>query len=416
MYFKEFAILCKMLEKTRKRKEKIKFLGEFFKRLSEDELEIALNFVSGRIFSPKASKTLDVSFKTLKKLQGTTQQTLLRKTLTLKDLYHYFEKIANFRGKGSRERKEKMLKSLLSNADPEEKIYIFRLMFGEMQTGVGKGITELALSEATGIEVKLIRRAIMLTSLGEAGRLALMKGANALKSINIEIFKPLEPMLSEMAYSFSEIFKYLSRCAFEFKFDGARIQIHKKGREVKIFSRRLSEVTESLPEIVNLIQDFGVEEVILDGEVVAVRNGRPLPFQELMKRFKRVHDIQSLRKEIPLKLYLFDILYLNGTSLLDEAYKKRRRILEETFRNFLAEKVTTESEDEANEFLERALSLGHEGLMAKSLSSKYTPGARGKRWFKLKPTETLDCVIVAADWGYGRRIGWLSNYHLAVRS
>ncbi|MFQ5892585.1 MAG: ATP-dependent DNA ligase, partial [Candidatus Methanofastidiosia archaeon] len=189
-----------------------------------------------------------------------------------------------------------------------------------------------------------------------------------------------------------------------------------KDRELKIFSRRLSEVTESLPEIVDLIKDFKAEEVILDGEVVAVRNGKPLPFQELMKRFKRVHDIQTLRGEIPLKLYLFDILYLNRTSLLDEAYKKRRRILEKICGDFLAEQIITESEEKASEFLKRSLSLGHEGLIAKSLNSKYTPCARGKRWFKLKPTETLDCVIVAADWGYGRRTSWLSNYHLAVRS
>ena len=203
----------------------------------------------------------------------------------------------------------------------------------------------------------------------------------------------------------------------EFKYDGARVQIHKEADQVRIWSRRLSEVTSSLPEIVEIARrDLQGQSFILDAEVVAVgKDGRPYPFQELMRRFKRVHGIESAASEIPLSLHLFDCLFLDGRSLIDEPYESRWLKLSAitSGKNLARRKIATDIA-EAEAFLNEALGAGHEGLMAKALESAYMPGNRGKLWFKIKPAETVDCVIIAADRGSGRRRGWLSNYHLAV--
>jgi DNA ligase-1 len=235
----------------------------------------------------------------------------------------------------------------------------------------------------------------------------------------MSLFTPLKPMLASLDEDVAGVLEaHDGESAFEFKLDGARIQIHQRGEEVRVFSRRLSDVTESLPDIVALIQDrVGSEDVVLEGEVVAIgEGGKPLPFQDLMRRFRRVHEVEAMVEKIPLRLYLFDILYLDGTLLIDEPYTKRRELLEEiSSPELLVKQVVTGNLECVKVFLRKAVEAGHEGLMAKRLDSVYSPGKRGKRWFKLKPVETLDLVVVAADWGYGRRTGWLSNYHLAAR-
>jgi len=207
--------------------------------------------------------------------------------------------------------------------------------------------------------------------------------------------------------------------AFEHKLDGARIQIHKSHEEVRIYSRRLTDVTESLPEIAQLIpQEVKAEEAILEGEVIALgKDGNPLPFQHLMRRFGRVKDVDKMVKQIPVRLYLFDALYVDGQSLISLPYVKRRGKLKETAGNIpLTKQIVTRRLHEADVFLEEAIDEGHEGLMAKRLDGPYTPGVRGKHWFKIKKTlEPLDLVIVAAEYGYGRRHKWLSDYHLAAR-
>jgi len=201
--------------------------------------------------------------------------------------------------------------------------------------------------------------------------------------------------------------------------DGARVQIHKCGDDVRIFSRRLTEVTKSLPEIIGKVQkNVKSEEVILEGEVIAVDSSdHPVPFQHLMRRFKRVHAIEDMIEKIPVKLYLFDILYLNGESLISVPYVQRRQILAENIGEILsAKQLVTDKVEAAEQFLEKAMEAGHEGLVAKKLDSEYTPGIRGKRWLKIKPVlEPLDLVIVAAEYGYGRRHEWLSDYYLAAR-
>jgi DNA ligase-1 len=207
--------------------------------------------------------------------------------------------------------------------------------------------------------------------------------------------------------------------AFEYKYDGARVQIHKLDGEVRVFSRRLTDVTLNLPEIVETVKsNIRANEIIVEGEVIAVDNfGYPIPFQHLMRRFKRVHEIADAAEKIPVRLYLFDVLYLNGESLISLPYLQRRQILAENAGDIpLTTQIITDNRKDAENFLKEAMGAGHEGLMAKKLDSPYTPGTRGKRWFKIKPIlEPLDLVIVAAEYGYGRRHDWLSDYYLATR-
>jgi len=228
----------------------------------------------------------------------------------------------------------------------------------------------------------------------------------------------MKPMLAEMAEDLDEVLaEHGGQTAVEFKLDGARIQIHRKGDVVRIFSRRLSDVTDSLPEIVAIAKSLPASEFLLEGEVVAINaDGKPLPFQDLMRRFRRVHGIAAAQEEIPLKLYLFDLLHVDGQTLIDAPYRARWESLERLVPSeYLTARRIVTHKQEIEPFLQAALVAGHEGLMAKALDSTYSVGKRGKKWFKIKPADLLDMAIVAAEWGSGRREGWLSNYWLAVR-
>jgi len=262
------------------------------------------------------------------------------------------------------------------------------------------------------------RAALFLGDLSAVAALVREGGAEALSQVSPRLFVPLLPMLAEIAPDFDEVLAaHGGRTALEFKYDGARVQIHGDAARIGIWTRRLSDVTGSLPDVVaHVRQVLGEGPFIVDGEVVALDGaGRPLAFQELMRRFRRVHGVHSLAAEMPLALYLFDCLMADGRSLIDEPYAARWEALTRlTGGADLAEREIVDTAEAARRFRDRALAAGHEGVMAKDLQSPYAPGGRGKRWFKLKRPDTVDCVIVAADRGSGRRTGWLSNYHLAV--
>jgi DNA ligase-1 len=330
-----------------------------------------------------------------------------------------FAEIAEASGPGSKRAKTDRLRDLVDQATSEERRIIGNILVGEMRIGLHDGLVQEAIAEAAGVDLERVRRAgLFLSDLSEVARIALTEGAGGLERVRIRLFVPLLPMLAELSEDFAEVFEaHAGRTALEFKYDGARIQLHKQGDLVRIWSRRLTEVTNSLPEVVEIARrDLRGDSLILDGEVVAVgADGRPLPFQELMRRYRRVHGIEAAAREIPLVLYLFDCLMLDGRSLIDEPYEARWTVLERfTGARHLARRIIPANAAEAEAFLAEALAAGHEGIMAKDVASPYAPGSRGKRWFKIKPAETVDCVITAADWGSGRRRGWLSNYHLAV--
>jgi len=331
-----------------------------------------------------------------------------------------FGAVAEAAGPGARRLRDARLGELVARASAEERDLLQRVIYGEMRMGLSEGLVLEAIAEAAGVAPAAVRRAALVTGdLTTVAALALGQGAEALAAAAPRVFVPLLPMLAEIAGDVGEaLAAHGGASAIEYKYDGARIQLHGDGDRVAIWSRRMSDVTRSLPDIVAIARrDLAGAPFILDGEVVALdAAGRPLPFQELMRRFRRVRGVEAAAGALPLSLHLFDCLMAEGRSYLDEPYARRWEALERvTGGRYLAERAVIASADDGEVFKARALAAGHEGVMAKDLKSPYEPGGRGKRWFKLKVALTVDCVIVAADRGSGRRVGWLSNYHLAVR-
>jgi len=452
--FRALAELCEKLEATGKRLLMIDLVSDFLKNLEFQEIEPAVSMILGRPFPKNSQKTLEVSWATLseivKRITGVEwnvfmeafsktgdigsatkkvfeetkvkrQATLLERTLTLIEVRRGLEALAETMGYGSREKKERLIEALLSLASPVEVKYLVKIFIGEMRTGFHEGLMEQSVSKAFQIPLEVVQRASMtIGDIGEVAATAKMKGKEGLSKIGFRVFRPVRLMLAQMADDVAEAFKeHEGKTGFEYKLDGARVQIHKLGDEVRIFSRRLTDVTKSLPEIVEIARkDVKAKEAILEGEVIAVdSHGYPVPFQHLMRRFKRVHAIEDMAEKIPVELHLFDILYVNGESLISIPYLQRRQILAENVGGIpLTKQIATDKTEEAERFLKQAIDAGHEGLMAKKLDSPYTPGTRGKRWLKIKPVlEPLDLVIVAAEYGYGRRHEWLSDYYLAAR-
>jgi DNA ligase-1 len=419
--FSTFAEVCKALESTAKRTQKVKILADFLKTLQEDEIIPAITFVTGRPFPESDERVLDIGGQMAWKINPKTgQSTLVSKPVTILDVYQTFDQISKASGPGARLRKKTILDTLISRLPEFEAEYLLRIIFGEMRIGVVEGVVLEAIAFATQIQLDLVRRTYMLLgNLGDVAKICLTRGTAAVQALCVELFVPIKPMLAEMAQDVKEVFKeHGGITAFEYKYDGARIQIHRKNEKIRVFSRRLTDVTSSLPDIVQIVKDriLGLE-FLIEGEVIAIgHSGRPVPFQDLMRRFRRVHEVQSMVMEVPLRLFLFDIIYLNGKMQIDVPYDERWTQLEQLVSSdLLATRLVTSDVDEAQRMMESSIMSGHEGLMAKALKSKYTPGVRGKNWFKVKPVNTVDVVIVAADWGSGRRREWLSNYHLAVR-
>ena len=376
--------------------------------------------LAGTVFPEFDPRSLDVGWSTVRSvLEGGGQTTLFREQTSIRKVHETLSRVAEASGSGSRRLKEQLIEGLLTSAEGDEKDILVRIIFGEMRIGASEGVILEAIAEAADAPTGVVRRALMMTgNLGSVADVALSRGVEGLSKIEASLFVPLKPMLANMAEDAAEAIEvHGGETAFEHKYDGARIQIHRRGGETRVFSRRLSDVTDSVPDVVELVeQKISGGDIILEGEVVAVgANDRPLPFQDLMRRFTRVKNVDEMVELVPLRLHLFDVLYLDGELLIDEPYRRRWETLESIApEELLAERIVTSSPEEAERFLVEALALGHEGLMAKRLDSPYTPGSRGKAWFKIKEAETLDVVVAAADWGSGRRRGWLSNYHLAV--
>ncbi len=289
-----------------------------------------------------------------------------------------------------------------------------------MRVGVSEGSLLDALARNSKIPSATIRRANQLAGdVGAIAYAAIVQGEAGLQNLSLQVGRPLKPMLAQSAETVAEALEEIAPpLAFEFKLDGARVQIHKRGDEIKLFSRNLSDISASLPEILELARrEIQAREAILEGEVVAVdENGRTRPFQVLMRRVGRERDIEQMQQEIPVRLFLFDALYVDGNVLLDTSNAERWTQLERIAGTLtLVPRRVVQDVSKGEEFLLAARTGGHEGVMAKNLASPYTPGERGKHWLKLKPVHTLDLVILASDWGYGRRHGWLSNQHLAAR-
>jgi len=412
--FAEFAELCRALEDSRGRLDKQRLVAAFLARISADEVAAAVAFLIGRPLP--ASDPRAVGVRGLPAAAAAPSAP----PLALADVADAFAAVADATGPGARRRREARLRELAARASPLEREMLARIIGGEMRTGVSDGVVLEAIGEMVGADRDAIRRAaLFLGDLSAVAVLARAEGAAGLVRLAPRLFVPLSPMLAETGSGFEEVLAvHGRRTALEYKYDGARVQVHSDGERVAIWTRRLSDVTGSLPDIVALVRrELTGAPLILDGEVIALdRMGRPLPFQELMRRFRRVHDVESAVAGMPLGIHFFDCMLVHGRSLIDAPYAERWEALARvTAGRHLAERQIAETAAAAQAFLDQALAAGHEGVIAKDPRSPYAPGSRGKRWFKLKAAQSVDCVIVAADRGSGRRTGWLSNYHLAVR-
>jgi ATP-dependent DNA ligase I len=311
------------------------------------------------------------------------------------------------------------LKGLFARARPDERRFLVELFMGEVRQGALEGVVQDAIARAAGLAASDVRQAAMYSdSIGEVARVALEEGAAGLARFSLRLLSPIAPMLASTAEDVEAALERLGPAAFEYKLDGARIQLHKAGDEIRVFTRHLQDVTARVPEVVEWARGLPARELVLEGEAIALRpDGRPQPFQVTGSRIGRSKDVEAARRATPLSSFFFDCLYLEGEGpLVTLPYSARAERLARTVpEGSLLPRIVTQAEDEAERFLRRALDAGHEGLMAKSLEAPYAAGQRGFHWLKLKSAHTLDLVVLAVEWGSGRRKGWLSNLHLGAR-
>jgi DNA ligase-1 len=299
-----------------------------------------------------------------------------------------------------------------------EREFLLRLLIGELRQGALADVVLGAVARAFSVEAAALRRAVMLAGTLPPVASALAEaGPAALARFDLQLFSPIQPMLADAAPDVDSAMAWLAAPSFEYKLDGARVQVHKDGDRVEVWSRQLNRVTPAVPELVERVAALPARRLVLDGEAIALSaDRRPLPFQVTMRRFGRRLDVETLRRELPLDVYFFDVLKVDEQTMIDRTLAERWEVLTATTGGqALVPRLVPTSAEEAEAFVSQALADGHEGAMAKALGSLYSAGRRGQEWLKLKPAHTLDLVVLAAEWGSGRRQGWLSNLHLGAR-
>jgi DNA ligase-1 len=396
---------------TRARSEKTGRLAELLRRLEPEEIEIATAFLSGL---PRQGRIGLGPAAVREALHGERSPTA---TLSLLDVDRAFDLVVGVAGKGSTRERSRLLGELFRRATAEEAELLARLILGELRQGALEGLLVEAVAQAGALPLADVRRAHMLSGdLPVVARAALGQGAAGLAAFRLEPFRALQPMLAQPADDLESALERLGRAVLEYKLDGARVQVHRAGDEVRAFSRRMNDVTAAVPELVERVRALPVRQAVLDGEVLALRpDGSPLPFQDTMRRFGRRLDVERLRAELPLSTFFFDLLHLDGRDLIDQPAHERFAALDAVAGELVVPRIVTAEPAEADAFYDRAIARGHEGLMAKAPGAPYEAGGRGFSWLKIKPSHTLDLVVLAVEWGNGRRTGWLSNIHLGAR-
>lgn len=456
--FQDFADVCQRIENISSSLEMTQVVSEFFSSVDDDELEIVSRFIMGLVFPvwnplqlgigptllytsiSRASghsikdivkyvrETGDVGLAAEKaltsnqRMQATFAEFVEDKsTLSIQDVYARLSDIARMSGKGSQAAKVRNLQFLFGQSTPVEAVYLARLAIQELRIGVGEGIVRDAIAKAFDVPKDAVERAYMLTNdLGLVARQARLKGMDGLKSLDIQLGRPIKLMLAQVSPSIQAAVDEMGSVAVEWKYDGARVQIHKDGDNITVFSRRLEDVTNSLPDIVEMVREgITADQALIDGEAVVLgENGKPGAFQQILKRFRRKYDVEVMKGQIPLQLYLFDIVYINGQGLFDNSlYQRRVQLIEfvipsDTMK--VADQILTDEVSVIDNIYHQALDAGHEGVMLKNPESFYSPGKRGKHWLKVKPLmETLDLAVMGGEWGEGRRANFIGSYLLA---
>ncbi len=396
---------------TRARNEKTALLAGLLRRLAPLEVDVAVAYLSGEL----RQRRIGLGWASLRELEGASPAET--HTLSLLDVDATFERLAGISGRGSAAERRRLLADLFGRATTAERDFLGRLIVGELRQGALAGLMAEALAAAAGVAAGNVRRALLLAGdLREVARAALVEGQAGLARFSLQLFRPLQPMLAQPAEVLDEALSGLEEAALDWKLDGARVQVHKDGGDVRVFSRSLNDVTAAVPELVEAVRAIPAKSLVLDGEVIALSaDGSPRAFQVTMRRFGRKLDVDALRRELPLSPFFFDLLHLDGQDLLDRPAAERFAALAGALPPpLVVPRLVTADPAAAEAFLGEALRRGHEGVMVKDPRSTYEAGRRGRAWLKVKAARTLDLVVLAAEWGHGRRRGYLSNLHLGA--
>jgi DNA ligase-1 len=445
MLFTSFSRTCEMLEGISSRLEMIDIISKILPALNPEELPIFVRFVMGRIFPDWSSGKLGIGPNLLIEAVGyvaglkkeevierinrtgdpgraveeilaiKSQTTFFHEDLDLVRVYADLIAIAEMEGKKSQREKLLAVRNLLGKAHPLEGRYLVRIIMEELRIGVGEGSVRDAIAKAFGVDAAQVEHAMQaLNDLGEVARLAKL-GPEALKNVRITPFHPVRMMLAQQG-TIADMIAEQGEIAAEFKYDGSRFQFHKRGNRARLYSRRLEDVTGALPDVIDHLLSATEHDVILDGEVIAVKGGRPMPFQSVLRRFRRRHDIAEAQDAIEMIPNVFDILYLDGETVIDLPFSERRKILEKVLNRYLTPQIVSSDRQVIEKTYREALDAGHEGIMIKVPSSPYTPGQRGKNWIKIKPeVDTLDLAVIGAEWGEGKRAHLFGSFLLACQ-
>ena len=394
---------------TRSRLAKVEAIAACLSRAAPGEIAVAVSYLSGRLRQRRPG----VGWAALRELPAPAEAA----TLEVMEVDAAFERAAEASGAGSVAARRRELNALFARATAEEQRFLAMLVGGELRQGALAGIMSDAIARAAEVDAAAVRRATMLGGdLSTVAEAALRSGAAGLARFHLEVGRPIQPMLAKTAPSVDAAMDRAGAAAVDWKLDGVRVQVHRDGRDVAVFTRTLDPITERVPEIVDAVTALPARAVVLDGEAIALRpDGRPRPFQETGSRVASRGDAARLRETVPLTAFFFDALHLDGADLIDLPGAERYDAIGSIVPEALAvPRTITDDVDEASAFFDGAIARGHEGVVVKALDSRYEAGRRGAGWAKVKPRHTLDLVVLAAEWGHGRRRGWLSNLHLGA--
>lgn len=416
MLLADIARTSREIAEVSARTEKVALLAALFRRAAPDDVPVVVTYLAGRL----PQRRTGVGWSALRDPPAPAAEP----ALTLAEVDGALDRIAAVSGKGAQGERKRLLGELLAAATEDEQRFLVRLIGGELRQGALDAFAIEGLASAVGAAPGEVRRAVMLGgSLGAVARALLAGGPEALALFRLEVGRPVLPMLAHTAKDLDEALDKLGPCAVEEKLDGIRVQVHKDGDDVRVYTRTLDEITDRLPEVATAVRRASAVRAVLDGEVIALRpDGRPRPFQEVSGRVASRLDVAGASSELPLSPVFFDLLSLDGRDLLDLPAVERHAALAGTLpgelrvrRLAVPDPADAEVRRAAREFAAEVLARGHEGVVVKGLDAAYTAGRRGASWLKVKPVHTLDLVVLGAEWGHGRRAGRLSNLHLGAR-
>jgi DNA ligase-1 len=397
---------------TASRNAKTTELARFLATLASAEIPLGVAYLSGETRQGRSG----VGYALLH--EAADDAAAASPSLSIEDVDAALGRAASITGSGSRKARIQVLRHLLARATPAERDFLFRLVTGELRQGALESLMIDAVAEAASLPASMVRDAAMVAhGIVDVALAALTEGAPGLQRYALAAMQPIAPMLAQPAEDIGDALRTFGRAAFEWKLDGARVQVHRRGDDVRIFTRNRNDVTASAPEIVAAVRSLAAAELILDGEAIALKaNGAPEPFQATMRRFGRTLEVEAMQAELPLSVFFFDCLRHDGDVLTAQPAAERYAVMNEVLpRELLMPRIVTGDEGEAEAFYDDALARGHEGVMAKALDAPYEAGRRAPTWLKIKRLHTLDLVVLAAEWGHGRRRGYLSNLHLGAR-